>query len=274
LENKEMQELLAGYGESIITPEPGIELSGYGYHINRKATGVLDDIKVRAVYLTDGSESLLLLSCDLLGLSQEYADDLRLKISEDLGIPVRSIAAACIHTHAAPVVQDLKGLGEPCPEYIKEVHGKAREAAKRAVEDAAPAEARFAQQMIEPIGYNRRLGNLEDIEPLLGEVIFTRKKGNICMLNYACHATTLGATDKVNADWPGAAAKAVERTGQKAIVFQGFCGDINPIARLYLTCGQQEENLDLCGDLIRDRAARLVKIAEPLSRASHPSKRG
>ncbi|HAH87696.1 MAG TPA: hypothetical protein DCL60_10050, partial [Armatimonadetes bacterium] len=80
-----MQELLAGYGESNITPEMGLELSGYGYHLSRKATGVLDDIKIRAVYLTDGEEVLLLMSCDLLGFSLEYADDLRQSIADDLG---------------------------------------------------------------------------------------------------------------------------------------------------------------------------------------------
>jgi hypothetical protein len=259
-----MQELLAGYGESNITPEMGLELSGYGYHLSRKATGVLDDIKIRAVYLTDGEEVLLLMSCDLLGFSLEYADDLRQSIADDLGIPARSIAAACTHTHAAPVVQNLMGLGEPSPEYIKQVHSKAREAARRAAEDAAPAKACFAQQMIEPIGYNRRNGNFKEIDPMLSEVVLVRKQGNICLLNYACHAVTLGATDKITADWPGAVVRAMEHSGQKAIIFQGFCGDVNPTARLYMASGQQYENLALYGSLICDRAMRLAKIAEPL----------
>jgi hypothetical protein len=48
----------AGYGERLITPPMGVDLSGYGFYLDRKAGAVLDDLKVRAVHLADGRQAV------------------------------------------------------------------------------------------------------------------------------------------------------------------------------------------------------------------------
>jgi len=42
-----MKKLMAGYGEKIITPPLGIELTGYGFYLERKANYINVILKVR-----------------------------------------------------------------------------------------------------------------------------------------------------------------------------------------------------------------------------------
>ena len=44
----------AGYADVDITPPPGEELTGYGYYLNRRATGALDRLMARVVALDEG----------------------------------------------------------------------------------------------------------------------------------------------------------------------------------------------------------------------------
>ena len=43
-----------GFAAIDITPPPGEELTGYGYYLNRRATGAADPIMARALALSDG----------------------------------------------------------------------------------------------------------------------------------------------------------------------------------------------------------------------------
>src|SRR5689334_7635223 len=62
--------LHAGFAEEDITPEVGgaspVYLAGFGQ--NRKATGVHDPLKARAVVLTHGKAKVALASVDVVGL--------------------------------------------------------------------------------------------------------------------------------------------------------------------------------------------------------------
>ena len=46
-----MSSLRVGYGEATITPPLGTDLTGFGFYLDRKAEKILDDLKVRALYL-------------------------------------------------------------------------------------------------------------------------------------------------------------------------------------------------------------------------------
>ena len=65
----------AGYGRYEITPPLGVELGGYGYYLQRRARSVLDPLYARAVLLEDGAQRTLIISCDLLGLSDEVCGE-------------------------------------------------------------------------------------------------------------------------------------------------------------------------------------------------------
>jgi len=110
-----MPNIQAGCGEAIITPPLGVELTGYGYYLERKAEEVADDLKVRAIYIRHERETVILISCDLLSLSVEFTDERRKELAARHNLPISNILLTCIHTHAGPAIHDLPGLGEVDP---------------------------------------------------------------------------------------------------------------------------------------------------------------
>ncbi len=256
-----MTGLKAGYGEKVITPPLGVELSGYGFYLERRAASVLDDLKARAVCLEQGEDRVLFVACDLVGFTVETADAVRDRISAATKIPRPNIMLACTHTHTGPASMPLPGLGEIEPEYAAALPGAIASAAVAAARDVRAAEFSYAFETLEPIGYNRRSGNFEAVDPVL-KVAYLRRDGDpIMLLGYACHAVVLGRSRAVSADWPGAAVRAAEAEGWKALLFQGFCGDIDPVTNINRWGEGTAEDLRLYGGLVAGRALKAGQSA-------------
>jgi hypothetical protein len=251
-----MSALRAGYGEVTITPPLGTELAGFGFYLDRTAESVLDDLKVRVLYLDDRAAQLLIISCDLIGFSVSQADKIRAQVGAGLGLPPRNILLACTHTHSGPATAALAGLGRVDFRYVRRLPSAILEAAELAVRSAATAELGWAIEAVEPIGFNRRRRSFEEIDPWLKVLVVRRKEGRVYLLNYACHAVTLGPTGEVSADWPGALVREIERSGDRGLFVQGFCGDIDPVAYLNRRLGANAEDLDLYGKLLAARARK------------------
>ena len=196
----------------------------------------------------------MLVSCDLLGFSVEQTDGLRRALSQRFGVPTEGILLACTHTHTGPATVPLRGCGEPSPDYVAGLSSRLEAAVVLAETDAQPARLVYAMPTIEPIGYNRRQRRFEPIDPVLKTAFFLRECGPIAMTSYACHPVTLGPAASVSADWPGAVVRAFEKRGYQAIVFQGFCGDIDPVTNLDRWGQGTEEDLALYGELLCQRA--------------------
>lgn len=251
-----MSGLRAGYGEEVITPPLGVELSGYGFYLERRATGVLDDLKARAVVLDDGRTRLVLVSCDLIGFTVETADAIRAKIARLAEVPAAQTLLACTHTHTGPATQPLAGIGEVDPAYMERLPSLILDAAGRALSDVRETEFAFASEILEPIGYNRRTGMFSPLDATLAVGCLRRSAESIFLLSYACHAVVLGRSSRVSADWPGAAVRAVEARGHKALFFQGFCGDIDPVTNRNRWGEGDAGDLKLYGAIIADRAVK------------------
>src|SRR5262249_55065742 len=100
--------LRAGFAETDITPELGtkpVHLAGFGQ--NRKATGVHDPLKARAVVLQHGERKLALVSIDLIGFFHAHVEHLRTKLPGYTYVLVSST-----HNHEGP---DTLGLWGPNP---------------------------------------------------------------------------------------------------------------------------------------------------------------
>jgi hypothetical protein len=251
-----MTTLGAGYGESILTPPLGVELMGYGFYLERRAESVLDDLKARAVYVEKGGVGAIIVSCDLVGLTVEMSDAARRGIASSLGLPPERVLVAATHTHTGPATMDMPGLGEADPAYVRGLVPKIVAAAERAAADVREARISYAQETLEPIGYNRRRKSFEEIDPVLRVVHLRRRSDRLMLLGYACHAVVLGRGRAVSADWPGAAVRAVEEDGDRALVLQGFCGDIDPVTNLNRWGAGTPVDLDLLGKLIASRARK------------------
>jgi len=254
--------LRAGYGETDITPPLGTDLAGFGFYLDRRATIVRDRLKARSLCLQGQEETILILSLDLLSLSVGFADRCRLQISRETGVPFKNILLACAHTHSGPAVQPLPGLGKINREYVRWLPGLFLEAALKAKADLEETEFGFHAEAVEPIGYNRRLNSFSPVDPWLKVGIFQREKKAIFVLNYGCHAVTLGPTKEISSDWPGATVKEIERSGNRALVLQGFCGDIDPVTYLNRRLGATREDYYLSGRIIAARALKSIKYTD------------
>ena len=256
-----MTELAVGYGEKTITPPLGTDLTGFGFYLDRRAERALDDLKARALFLKKGKARLFLVSCDLLSFTSEDADRIRRHIASAFDMPIAGVMLACTHTHSGPVAQPLEGLGKADSAYMASLDGMILEAVGRAEADARECEFSHAVEAVEPIGYNRRNGDFSDIDPWLKMGIFTGGRGKIYLLNYACHPVTIGPTREISADWPGALIRRIEEKGERAIFFQGFCGDIDPVTYMNRRGGGTVADLDFYGRLLSERIAKAERFA-------------
>jgi hypothetical protein len=256
-----MNTIAAGCGEALLTPPLGVELTGYGFYLNRRAESVLDDLKVRALCVESGGTRHVLISCDLIGLTIEASDSIRIAAARSLGIPPLNILLACTHTHSGPATMSLPGLGTVDPEYTAGIAAQIIAAAEAAAADIQEARFSHSRETLEPLGYNRRRGSFEDIDSLLGLAYFRRRHDRIIMLTYACHPVVLGRNTAVSADWPGAAVRALETAGDRALVFQGFCGDIDPVTNMNRWGAGTPADLELYGRILSDRARKSEAFA-------------
>lgn len=264
--------LLAGYGEKTISPPLGTDLTGFGFYLDRRTNRILDDLKARALFLRNGDRAQVLIVCDLLGFTVRFSDKVRERISRELGIPQANVLLACTHTHSGPAAQPLAGLGAANPAYVKGLPDAISQAAAMAA--AAPQEAEFGYgaEGVEPIGYNRRHRDFVEIDPWLKFAVLKQKERKIYVMNYACHAVTLGPTKDVTADWLGATAAEVEKAGHRALVFQGFCGDIDPVCYMNRRLGATAADFQLDAKILAGRAFKAEQYvtftAEPALRSA------
>src|SRR5262245_22868065 len=82
-----------------------------GWQANRQATGVDQDLTVRALALRFDDQTAVLVVCDLIGLALPDIEDIRGRVAA-FGIDPQSLIVACTHTHSAP---DTLGLWGPVP---------------------------------------------------------------------------------------------------------------------------------------------------------------
>lgn len=263
-----MVDLVAGYGESVITPPMGVELCGYGYYRERRAETVLDDLKARAVCVSGGGTTLLLIACDLIGFDVATADAIRQTIADEQHVPVANVLLACTHTHSGPASEFLRGCGEIAPEYVRRLPELIAAAARRAALDRGPCVMRIGSEQADPIGYNRRLKSFDPIDPNVAAVIFERKHFPISLCAYACHAVTLGPNTAVSADWPGAVVKTMEQDGYRCVCFQGFCGDIDPVCHMHKWGSGTSVELDLYGATLKQHMLHIARNGQPVKLAA------
>jgi hypothetical protein len=255
------EQLRAGFGTRDITPPLGVELSGYGYYLDRRAAAVLDPLYARCLLLDDGTTRLALVSCDLIGFTISFSNEARRQIAEACGTSAERVMLACTHTHSGPATVELLGLGAPDAEYMARLPGLIVEACRAAAADLAPADAGWAIGEVHPIGFCR-LGEAppSDYEdPKLGALVCRRAKGDVGFVQYACHAVTLGVNKELSADYPGAVVRVMQSHGVEALYLNGPAGDIDPLVnKVKWGCGTRED-VERYGRLLGDRAAELVE---------------
>jgi hypothetical protein len=220
----------AGFGVGVITPQPPVFLAGFGAR-SEPATSVHDDLEARAIVLDDGSTTLCLIVCDLLGMSAEYADPVRDAVASELGIPREAVLTSCTHTHSGPsAMAGTAALGWHNPDgYTAVLVAGCLAGARAAAAALEDATLHFVRAPLpEGLSHNRR-GLPYD--PWFCGVDVRRGDGTRVgvLANVAVHPVSLGAEwMQVSCDWVRAFRETLESDGGDAIMLSGALGDVNP----------------------------------------------
>jgi neutral ceramidase len=94
--------LKGGCAKVCITPPLGTTLIGSQ---GKPSDTVLDDLYARALVLSDGHETMAIVSADLLYTPlEEIANPVRALVTEKLGLPRQNVMVCATHTHSGPEV--------------------------------------------------------------------------------------------------------------------------------------------------------------------------
>jgi hypothetical protein len=237
--------LKVGTAKVNITPTVPIPMSGYGGR-NDPFKGVHDSLYARTIVFSDGTNKAATVTCELVGLSNAFWEEVTTKIEQETGIKKDYILLSSIHTHSGPST-NVYGDGNT-PEvaaYVENLKAKLIEGAKEA--NSRLVDAKIGVGKGECLmNMNRRAmdgkGNTSlglnpyapcDHEVGVIKIDDANNKPIALLVNWPCHAVVLGPRNyKLTNDWPGAAANYLEKAlGGSAVapIIIGASGDINPI---------------------------------------------
>ena len=234
----------AGASKIDITPPVGVWLEGIPR--NKPSDRVLDPLYARTVYLTNDKTELVIMVCDLVGLSEDDLEPIKKQISRETGISPHNTVIAFTHTHSGPATLGLLTPKEM--EYIDGLKYKLASVVKEAREQAVPCKVKVAYSYETMISEYRRLMdkngkiwmnweefNQEDIvgpagpdDPEVGVICLADLDGGIIatLFNHTGHPNTLTGFDySITPDYPGDACRRVEeKLGGTAVFFNGAQG--------------------------------------------------
>lgn len=225
-----------GFGKAVLTP--GDVSSGKyfiaGYDSNNPATGVLDDMYARAVYLDDntGSGGVIMCAVDAVGISRKDINKIRKKVIKSGKIPnLKSINICATHSHSAIDTQGLWGekiykCGRN-EDFMESLHERTAKAIIEAYENRANGKLFYSVKKTEDLQFDCRTPITYD--PNLTKIRFESFDGkkNICIVNFASHAELLGdLTKSVSADFPAYLINEIEENNINcdAVFFNGAIG--------------------------------------------------
>lgn len=160
--------LQAGVAELEITGQAGMRLAA---ELNeRMAQAVRTPLMAKALVLTNGEASLVLVTLDLFGLQASAVERLVKAISERCGLAPEAVWVVCSHTRAAPVTTEVVGCGGVEAEYLQRILAEVPEVVARAQDALAPAAVGLGQALLPHLMYNHRLmtRNMKAISAWLG----------------------------------------------------------------------------------------------------------
>ena len=263
----------AGFFETDITPSLGMERPATFYKLY--LTSIHDPLKARAAVFDDGAERVALVGIDTGSISARAVAKARKRVERLCGIKRRNVLIAASHTHAGgPLAHAHPDDWKDAPKLIRELALVHRISVDPLYEDwvvgqiaTAICEAdRRSEKALLSVGrghenaavFNRRFrmksggtsthpgkGHSDIVEPAgpvdpeVGVLAAWRRNGSLigCVVNYACHGTTLQNDGGISADWVYYMSRTIRGAmGSDAVTvfLNGACGDVTQIDNLSL----------------------------------------
>ncbi|MFM7750318.1 MAG: neutral/alkaline non-lysosomal ceramidase N-terminal domain-containing protein, partial [Opitutaceae bacterium] len=191
--------LSAGFGRARLTPTLGatvdqplagkfraVPLAGYGGRRGRPATGVHDDLHVKAIALRAGGATAVLIGADALIIPAEVTDLAMERIARELGLRRAQIYLSATHTHGSiggwgegPVAEAFAGAFVPgVREWFAD---RIFSAVRDAVADLKPAELGQSRFAAPDFVRNRLVGPLGQTDPEFTFLVIRQRGGRMAV---------------------------------------------------------------------------------------------
>lgn len=235
-----MADFKVGFVRTDITPDLGVRLGGYGIP-ERPAEKILEPLYSSALAVSDGTATVVVISVDLVAITQPYTDNVRKEISKSSGIPVENIMVCATHTHSSPDTCEIPGWSDERTGYMASKVPTIIESGITAIKNLQPAKMGVAT-LPSRVGKNRRHymddGNRSSGEEIEGNFDSTMTVARfetlesapiVTLIHYGAHCTAMGPTREVSRDWPGVMLDRVSSLSNGPAMFvNGACGDVGP----------------------------------------------
>lgn len=266
--------LRAGAVKVNITPKKPILMSGYGNR-TEPFKGVHDSIYATATVFDDGNNRTVILTADLIGFSHDFCKAAIKKIETVTGIKSENIMLSANHNHGGPVNKTYgDGQNTDVDNYVNELQQNIVGAVQQAITKLQPIKigmgvgactmninrrARFADGAVwlgrnpdGPCDHDVTVIRIDDMDG----------KPLALFVNWPCHGTVSGQDNYlITGDWPGSAARYVEKAFEGNIVVPvtaGASADINPI----YGPGNSYTDIDAIGMLVGEEVVRVAGMIE------------
>jgi len=201
-----------------------------GFHGNRPAQGIQDDIFAVAMVIQQGSQKIAIVSLDAIGFMREEVLDVKKMLPNSLGIS--DVIIHSTHNHEVPDTQGLWG-----PSFTKSgVNLDHQKFVKHQIVDSiinAEKNLTLSDMYSTNIDEeNNFFGIVDTRSPIIRDrgirsVIFTHA-GSLSIIgtviNFANHSETMWSQNlKITADWPGVVRQAIEN-GRKFTDIESSAG--------------------------------------------------
>lgn len=241
--------LQAGWARVRLTPQLGaaqddpltgtfrqLPLAGYGQRQGAPATGVHDELWVKAVAFASGGNTGVVITADALIIPREVGDAAAETLRNICGLNREHIYFGATHTHCSLGGWGQRFVGEA---FAGPFHPGVRvwfaqqlaEAARSALSNLEPAEIGPGSFAAPEFVRNRLVGERGPVDPEFSVLLVRQADGDRAVVgSYGAHATVLGGdVMQFSGDYPGAWQRAVEASGvQLAAFLAGGVGSQSP----------------------------------------------
>ena len=247
------QGLAIGFGQADITPPLGIPLGGYGQVENRLAESMFDPLYATCLAIRDGGDIYLLYNMDALRTEEKWAEEIRYRVNNALGVKKENIMVMSTHSHSTPEHRNGKVETMHWEIYMK----GALEAAEAAIADMAPATLSVGSKQVEKMNFVRHYemndgsyfgsnfgstssgfkghATVGDHELRVVKIDREGDKSDVVICNWGAHPCFTGGTEKteISADYVGAARRALKAAnGMELFFILGAAGNQNATSQL------------------------------------------
>lgn len=160
-------------GASMVDITPPLGLGVVGNFIIPPATHIHDALHARALVLDDGTNKLVFVIADNVGIDQGLLEQAKSRVKTETGIPVSNILMAATHTHSATSAggdgERRGSLSKETDAYQQFLVSRLADAVRIAVNNLEPARLGWSSGSVPQHVFNRRWKMKEKVRSPFGD---------------------------------------------------------------------------------------------------------